>query len=167
MRIPSNIIIESKYTAGKEFMYLKSYKEYQGYYYELNNKFFTGKTFSSSNSKELVKIESKNINTLLTQASTYVYGLLSKTKILNNTVISTPQKNSMGYDKGGELFLKFYCKKNNINPILIKQINEQTYLNLQKDPIYQTIFIGTYQNITVESDKAYQQMVGLREFVEG
>lgn len=166
MKIPSNIIIESKYTAGKEFMYLKSYKEYQGYYYELNNKFFTGKTFNS-NSKELVKIEPKNINTLLTQASTYVYGLLSKTKITNNNVSSIPQGDSSYYDKGGEEFLKFYCKKNNTNPILIKQIDEQTYLNLQNDPKYQTIFIGTYKNKTIVSEQAYSQMIGLKDFVEG
>jgi len=81
MRIPANLI-KTNYTAGKEYMYISSYKEYKGYYYEIRNKFFTGKTYSS-NSKELVKIELKNINTLLTQASTYTYGLLSKTKINN------------------------------------------------------------------------------------
>lgn len=166
MRIPSNIVVTGKYTIGKEYMYLNSYKEYQGYYYELNNKIFAGEKFST-NSPELIKIESDKVNTLLTRAATYTYGFLSKIKIPNNIVSASPQENSNSYDKGGEVFLKFYCKKNNINPILIKQIDEKTYFNLKNDPIYQTIYIGTFKNKTITPDQAYSQMIGLKEFVEG
>jgi hypothetical protein len=166
MRVPSNIIVENKYTIGKEFMYLKTYKEYQGYYYGINDRFFAGKTFSLD-SLELMKINLKTTNTLLTQASTYIYGLISGTKIINNNVSNNPQGNSNPYDKEGELFLKFYCKRYNTLPILIKNIDEQTYLNLQKDPLYQTIFIGTYQNTLITPEIAYSKMIGLREFVEG
>ena len=78
MRIPSNIITENQYTAGKEYMYLTTYKEYIGYYYIINDKYFTGKTYNSNSSSfELIKIEKENTNLLLTQASTYIYGLIS------------------------------------------------------------------------------------------
>ena len=42
VRIPSNQIVKSKYTIGKEYMFESTYREYQGYYYELNGKLFAG-----------------------------------------------------------------------------------------------------------------------------
>ena len=85
LRIPQNQIVANKYTIGKEYMYKDTYREYQGYYYELNNKLFTGKEFNS-NAPELILIPKNNnvpsgFNSLLTKASTYVYGRISKTKI--------------------------------------------------------------------------------------
>jgi hypothetical protein len=41
-KIPANLITTG-YTSGKEFVYVSNYKPYQGYYYEINNKFFVGK----------------------------------------------------------------------------------------------------------------------------
>ena len=46
MRIPANIISKDKYTIGNEYLYLDTYKEYQGFYYELSNKFFAGVDFN-------------------------------------------------------------------------------------------------------------------------
>jgi hypothetical protein len=54
---PSNIILSNQYTAGNEYIYAESRQSYQGYYYELNSKFFVGKTFNSS-SPELIKVNS-------------------------------------------------------------------------------------------------------------
>ena len=42
MRAPSNIVTTSKYTLGKEFVLADSYKDYQGYYYEISGKYFAG-----------------------------------------------------------------------------------------------------------------------------
>ena len=92
IRIPQNQIVTSKYTAGKEYMYKDTYREYQGYYYELNNKLFTGKEFNS-NAPELILIPKNNnvlfgFNSLLTKASTYVYGKVSGTKITTSKPFS-------------------------------------------------------------------------------
>ena len=76
IRIPKNIIVESKYTSGNEYMFKSTQKEYKGYYYEMNGKIFAGREFKI-NSNELLKINIKNINPLLSRATTSVYGLLS------------------------------------------------------------------------------------------
>ena len=166
MRIPSNIIIAESYTIGKEFIYENTYKEYQGYYYELSNKFFAGKEFNP-NAPRLLKLESSEVNPLKLNPATSIYANLTKVKISNNIINSFPQINSNSYDKGGEVFLKFYYKKNNVNPILIKQIDEKTYFNLENDPMYQTTYIGTFKDNTITPDEAYSKMIGLKEFIEG
>ena len=76
IRIPKNIIVESKYTIGNEYILLSSYQQYQGYYYEMNGKYFAGKEFDQ-NAPELQKILSSKSNNLLTLASTFLFGKLS------------------------------------------------------------------------------------------
>jgi hypothetical protein len=162
MRVPSNIIKENKYTAGKEYMYVISYKEYQGYYYEINGKFFAGKTFKS-NSPELIKIETSKINTLLTQASTYVFGKLSNIKINNTSFPSIISK--------GDIYAKtrYFTKKINTTPILIREINKDTFNELQNNPIYQTISLnypeGGYFADQKTLDEAEKQMPGIKTFI--
>jgi hypothetical protein len=162
MRVPANLI-KTNYTAGKEYMYLFSYKEYQGYYYEINNKFYVGKTYNS-NSKELVKIELKNINTLLTQASTYVYGLVSGIK---SSQLSSPKFNSFpktDLDTDTEGDETYYTKKLNVNPTIIKQINKETFDKLKQDPFYQVISLKPDRSNLDQADK---QMPGLKSFLLG
>ena len=162
MRVPANLI-KTNYTAGKEYMYLSSYKEYQGYYYEMNNKFWVGKTYNS-NSKELVKIELKNINTLLAQASTYVYGLVSGIKssqLSSPRFISIP-KVDLDIDTEGDE--TYYAKKLNVNPTIIKQINKETFDELKQDPFYQVISLKPDRSNLDQADK---QMPGLKSFLLG
>jgi hypothetical protein len=91
MRIPANIITENKYTIGKEFINRKTHKLYQGYYYELNNKFFAGKEFNN-NAPELIKIKSDQVNNLLLTAATYVFGSLSKVKLTDGEIAKKVEK---------------------------------------------------------------------------
>lgn len=153
IRIPQNQIVKSKYTAGKEYMFELTHKEYIGYYYELNNKTFAGKEFNS-NSPLLVKIIPENINSLLTKASTYVYGRILKTKIVNTKITQLPN------DLSREL--NFYCKK--INDTNIKIISEESYLFLKLDPLYQTTYIGTYKGNYQSSEQAETQLPGIKNF---
>jgi hypothetical protein len=169
LRIPQNQVVQSKYTAGKEYIIESTYREYIGYYYELNNKFFAGKELDL-NAPLLIPFpknnNDNNINKLLTNSATYVYGRISKTKILNNKVTSQPKSDtSTNTDKGGALFLQFFCKKINSNPILIKSIDEDTYIKLQKDPLYITTFIGTYNKKSQSIEEAEKQVPGIKDFV--
>ena len=59
IRIPKNIIVESKYTIGGEFILLSLYQQYQGYYYEMNGKYFAGKEFDQ-NAVDFVKARAVN-----------------------------------------------------------------------------------------------------------
>jgi len=163
LRIPQNKIVKSKYTTGKEYMFETTYREYQGYYYELNGKLFAGKEFNS-NAPILIKINSDNVNKLLTNPQTYAYGRVSGTKVKTNKIVSLPQSDTSSLiDKGGEYFLQFYCSK--INSNIIKSIDEQTYVNLQSNPLYKTTYIGTYNNKNQIPDDAEKQLSGIKTFL--
>lgn len=170
VRIPQNQII-SKYTAGNEYMLIKTQNEYKGYYYELNNKTFAGKTFDPNN-PEIVKIKSDKFNKLLSKASTYAYGAISGTKIPNTSFNSLPITNNFTpkniineADSDNNMNPKFYCKKINIQPYVIKEVNESDYKSLQQDPLYQTTYTGTYQNKTQNIDQAEKQLPGIKAFL--
>ena len=161
MRIPSNII-EIKYTPGKEFVFSLNYKFYQGYYYELNGKTFAGKEFNAD-APELVRSNNNNVNTLLTNSKTYIYGFLSKVK-LNN--VSPSSIISKGNISGG---MRYFSKKNNTNPILIREITEETFKQYQNDPFYQVISIefpeGGYFGNQKSLDEAEKKMPGIKTFI--
>jgi len=161
MRVPSNII-EIKYTPGNDFVFSLNYKYYQGYYYELNGKIFAGKEFNA-NSPELIKPNNNNINTLLTDAKTYTYGFLSKIK-LNN--VSPSSIISKGNINGG---MRYFSKKVNTNPILIKEITKETFKQYQNDPFYQVINIefpeGGYFGNQKSLDDAEKIMPGIKTFL--
>lgn len=160
LRIPTNQIVTSKYTVGKEYLVLSTYKEYQGYFYEINNKFFAGKEFSTS-ALELIKMNSDKVNSLLLNPKTSTYGKLSKIKLSNNKIISLPVG---GNSKEGDLEeINFYCKKITTN--VIKRIDEETYNLLQNDPLYQTTFVGKYNSQTKLLSQAEEQMPGISDWV--
>lgn len=161
MKIPSNII-EIKYTSDKEFVFSLNYKYYQGYYYELNGKTFAGKEFNA-NAPELIRSNSSNVNTLLTDSKTYTYGFLSKVK-LNS--VSPSSIISKGNINGG---IRYFSKKNNTNPILIREITKETFIQYQNDPFYQTISIdfpeGGYFGNQKSLDDAEKIMPGIKTFI--
>mgnify|MGYP003350514614 CR=1 FL=1 len=103
MRVPKNIIKEAQYTSGGEFIN-PAKTLYKGYYYELNGKYFTGKTYSKD-SIPLTKIDtfkgnpfvSKLINQLLqqnkaNQSSNNLNKSINKNNIdiTNNLIIASP-----------------------------------------------------------------------------
>jgi hypothetical protein len=160
MRIPANII-ETKYTSGNEFVFSFNYKYYQGYYYELNGKIFVGKEFNI-NASELIKADSKEINPLLTNSKTLIYGSLSKVN-LNNTEakgIIPPDTHDIDPNR-----IDFYYKKVNTNPILIRQISEQTYSNLKNDPLYIVTYIGNYKGINQTIYDASKEISELENWI--
>jgi hypothetical protein len=131
MRVPANII-EAKYTSGEEFVFSLNYKYYQGYYYELNGKIFAGKEFNA-NSPELIKSNSNNINTLLTDSKTYIYGFLSKIKINNQKIPSFFFK----YESN----IRYFAAKFNTKS-LIKEISKETFDQIQNDPLYLSVSLS-------------------------
>lgn len=169
MRIPSNIIQKGKYTIGNEFVYATNQKDYQGYYYELNNKFFAGKEFKIK-ALEIIKKFSTNYNTLLDNKPTAVYSNISqiKSQQLPPVKINSIPTNSSLISAAGDVessteSITYYAKKLNLDYILIKQVDKKTYIELQQNPFYQTISLLDYQNL----DQADKIMPGLKTFLEG
>jgi hypothetical protein len=127
MRVPANIIIENKYTLGKELIYDKTYKEYQGYYYEINDKLFAGKEFDPK-ALQLIRINSIDINLLRLNPKTATYGNLTKTTLPSNRVISIPFNSQSG--------LKYLAKQLNSSPIRIFFVSKETYEREKTNPLY-------------------------------
>jgi hypothetical protein len=165
LRVPQNQIVTSKYTTGGEYLVESTYKNYQGYYYEYNDVTYAGKEFNIK-SPILIKKGSDDVNKLLLNPKTAQYAAISGIKINDNKINSLPKLNTtINSDKGGELFLAFYYKKKNENPIIIRAISEESYLALQNEPIYQTTYVGTYQGKTKSIDEADREMPGLKIFL--
>jgi hypothetical protein len=162
IRIPQNQIVESKYTVGKEYLLLSTHKEYQGYYYELNNKTFAGKEFNT-NAPEIIKITSDKVNPLLLNTATYLYGLLSKVKINNTKFNSLSKLDDPDIDTFPditEVTNTYYSKK--INSNIIKQISKETFSELQSNPLYVTTSVNPDNSNIDEADKI---IPGLKDFI--
>ena len=165
IRIPQNIIVESKYTSGNEYIIIDTNIIYKGYYYEINGKIFAGKEFDI-NAIELQKLLPKNINPFLLQVSSYVYGKLSNVKLNNTLPISTiNQPTQEDYDRGYSI--RYFYKKINTTPIIIKETNQENYNLLINDPLYQVALIkwGTLKINDTNLTQAEQQMPGLEAFL--
>jgi hypothetical protein len=165
IRLPQNQAVTSKYTSGKEYMFNSTYREYIGYYYELNGKLFAGKEFNA-NALELIKIDSSKTNKLLTNASTYVYGKISGTRIPNQKPVSHIFKKT---DPNAQYVNRYFIQKIvDTNPILIKEINEENNKQMQSNPLYKIITIKwdtIYNNDTV-IEEAEKQMPGIKNFLK-
>jgi hypothetical protein len=161
MKVPANII-ETKYTSGNEFVFSFNYKYYQGHYYEINGKFFVGKEFNA-NAPELIKADSKEINPLLTNAKTLIYGSLSKINL------NTPPPPSIINKSNISSGVRYFFKKLNNNPILIREITEETFNQYKGNSLYQTIsidfpeggFFGEQQSL----NDAEKIMPGIKTFI--
>ncbi len=168
IRIPTNQI-QYKYTIGNEYMVESTYREYQGYYYEINGKLFVGKEFDS-NAPELIPIpkdnSSFNFNSLLTKAATYAYGKISGVNIPKNNIKSIPPPSIdilQILDAADTLPPSFYCKK--ITTGVIKEIEESTYSTLQSDPLYVTTYVGIYKGKNQPLTEADKNIPGLLDWV--
>lgn len=135
VRIPQNQIVESKYTVGNEYMFESTYKEYQGYYYELNGNLFAGKEFNI-NAPILIKIISSNTNRMLMNPDTYVYAKVSGAQLHNTIVLSHIDQ--------GTSNIRYFSYQ--ITTKLIKEINADTYNSLKSNPIYKTVALPCNNN---------------------
>jgi hypothetical protein len=155
IRIPQNKIIKSKYTVGKEYMFETTYREYQGYYYELNGKLFAGKEFNS-NAPILVQIKPSNLNKLLTNARTYAYGRASGMNINSNK----PSPFFYRYESDIRYFIY------EINKNLIKEINKDTFDAFQTNSLYVTVKLSFTSGFNEQELKeAETKIPGITTFV--
>lgn len=165
LRIPKNQIITGKYTAGKEYMFVSTYREYIGYYYELQGKLYAGKEFDIR-APELILINSDQVNKLLINPNTYIYGKVSGTKVIQTKIESTvftPTEDD--YAKGSKI--RYFVKKINANPIIIKEVNQTNYNTIKADPLYQVLEANVKLYPTENDlDILNKQMLGLKDYLK-
>lgn len=154
IRIPQNKII-NKYTAGKEYILESTYDEYIGYYYELNGKSFAGKEFSP-NAPILLKKGSSNINKLIENPLTRVYGRLTNL-VLD---LSTPPSFVFNYDSNVRYFTYQINKKQ------IKEVSEDTFNTFSKNPLFTTAKLSFTTGFNEqELNIAEKKIPGIKTFV--
>ena len=154
MRVPKNKIKTGKYTSGGEFVELLTNQSYQGYYYEINNKFYIGKEFST-NAAELIRVQQQN---QLYNQSTNI-ALFSFISGITSQALSSPRVASIPTQT--EATTRYFSQQTNVNPITIKEISKETYDSLQGNSLYRITFIGPNQT----EDQAETQMPGLKAFL--
>jgi hypothetical protein len=161
IRIPQNIIVESKYTQGNEYMFVSTYKKYQGYFYELNGKIFAGKEFDIY-APELMVISLNKTNSLLTNISTYVYGKLSQSNLINS---STPT--SYFYNNENPTNFRYFISKINVKPSIIKEVNETVFKEYKNNILYTSVALS-YSNKFIESEviKAESIIPGIKLYLD-
>jgi hypothetical protein len=155
LRLPKNQFV-TNYTSGGEYLVEITHQNYQGYYYEYNNKAYAGKFFSIK-APRLIKKGSNEVNKLLLNPSTAQYAISSGVKLPStDKIISLPDNRYRELD--------FYCKK--INDAVIKIIKEEDYLTLKSNPLYQTTYIGTYNGQYQSPEYADNELPGIKIFKE-
>jgi hypothetical protein len=137
MGVPKNQILENQYTRGGEFYTSSDGKNYQGYYCIILSTKFFTGKTYDSTSKPLTK--------------------RTETPSTSNPT-SLPKQNSP---------TRFFIRKVNVQPIIIKEVDENTYESLQNNPIYQTTYVGVYNGNNQTPDQAEKQMPGIKTFLLG
>lgn len=161
MGIPKNITVPSKYTSGGEFVDAATNAPYKGYYYAYQNETYAGKEFNPTAS-QIIRINSPKQNKLLNSLPTAIYSLVSgiTSQTLNKPL---PQTLPTTTDRSSNILIRFFYKKYNDN--IIKETDENGYISLQSQPVYQTTFVGTYQGKTQSIEQAESQLQGLKSFL--
>jgi hypothetical protein len=156
LKIPQNQII-FKYTSGGEYVIAANPTlRYQGYYYEVNGKAYTGKEYNVSGSVLLEKENNQFNNT--------IYNNLLNTSLPNKTSLTSVPMGPLSENiLETDINIDFYCKKININTI--KKIDEDSYLKLQLDPLYLTAYVGYYKGKNQSLVSADKIMPGLIDWV--
>jgi hypothetical protein len=157
MRIPANLITGS-YTSGTEFVYKQTNVPYKGYYYSLNNSYYTGKSY---NSESIEIITLSQANSLLSDPDTAVYAFISG---ITSQQLQKEKITSIQVDiENNPVLSRYFCSNVNVYPKLIKEISKATYDSIKNDPLYQTTFLDSTQGI----DQADKQLPGLKTWLLG
>jgi len=148
-----NSVIQIKYTSGGEYKFISSLKEYIGYYYNIGKKAYAGEKFDVR-SPELIEISA-------------ITSLKDNPSIFSSS-LSSPNILSIPFNFNNESELRYFTKKiTQSDPIIIKEIDKNTFDQLKSNPLYQTVEIEFSLNLSEQQlDEIDKLMPGLRSFIE-
>jgi hypothetical protein len=164
MKIPKNQIKENLYTSGNEFITMNN-KSYSGYYFIANGRYFIGKIFNltADEIKPISHEESIKINTINNLPNNLSDIIKSKIVSSSNTpanISSIPPNSSSGN-------FRYFYKQVNQFPILIKEINQDTFNVIRNNPLYETLIISSnsiYLNSPI-LEEAEKTFIGIKSFL--
>jgi hypothetical protein len=158
IKVPQNKIIV-KYTSSGEYVVKDTNKKYTGYYYDLNGVTYAGKEYNAKN-PILIKITSENYNSLLSNIKTALYGVISNVGIPNTPKITS------AYSNPADSAIRYFIKKINVTPILIKEVTKDTFTSIKINPLYQTLEVNYRPNLPeVTLNELDKKMPGIKDFL--
>lgn len=162
MRIPKNKILENQYTSGGEFIYSLNNNEYIGYYYIIGGtQYYAGKVYDKG-AYRLFKIEDVAPNGPTTKnIATNLNRLISTDALISRQFKLSQEDIENGY------LDRYFIKKKNSNPIEIKEVGQETFVNFKNKPLYQGVQVRILLNSSNDEvlNNAYKEMEGLKEFL--
>ena len=158
----------NKYTIGDEFVLASSKIDYQGYYYEFQGKLFVGKTFNIL-APEIVKKEPTfEVPFEGEDESSRIISFMSTSSKFPSLPLNNPNNPvvlAIDMQENTDSF-RYFAKQVNTNPILIKEINRETFNSLRLNPLYQTLAIPIrFIEDPVSLEKANKIMFGIKDFL--
>lgn len=126
---PLSKIKANLYTQGGEYKLLSTDKDYKGFYFSTyDGKYFTEKT-PSDKSEELIKY---NSGTPLTTLTSLQYGRTDQpgTQVVHSVNVPTDKD----YENG--VYTRYFVRRINGDDSTIKELSQQTYSELQNNPLY-------------------------------
>jgi hypothetical protein len=158
MSVPKNLI-KVKTASKGELVYKATNAPFSGSYYELDSKIYEGDSFRYG-AFELVTPE--NSNKLFNNDATFAYSLFTG---ITSQTLSQPEINQVIHDNNISPY-NFYYTQVNVQPAFVREIDEQTYMSLQNNPLYKTTYIGTYKGVYQSPSDADKQVPGVQSLVE-
>jgi hypothetical protein len=161
MSVPKNLI-KVKTASRGELVYKATNAPFSGSYYELDSKIYEGDSFRYG-AFELVTPQ--NSNKLFNNNATFAYSLFTgiTSQTLSQPEINQIPNNPISHNSSP---VSFYYTQINIQPAFIREVDEQTYLSLQGNPLYKTTYVGTYKGIYQSPEEANKQVPGVQLLIE-
>jgi hypothetical protein len=160
MRYPKNQLKENLHTPGGEFIDTSNNRVYSGYYWELNGRYFVGKT-ASNNAIELKKATPEEIQRAQLNKTEGINNVSKRTILSSNANVTGIPANTSTSS------IRYFSKQINVTPIIIKEINKDTFDSIKGNPLYQTISLGS-DSIYLNSpalDAAERNFPGIKTFL--
>ena len=132
MRYPKNQLKENLHTPGGEFIDTSNNRIYSVYYWEINGRYFIGKT-ASDKAIELKKTSPEEIQNAQLNKTEGINNVSKETILSANTKISSIPINTSTSNT------RYFSKQINIVPTVIKEINKDTFDIIKSNAIYQTL----------------------------
>jgi len=140
MRPPKNQILENLYTKGNEYLLVRTYDNYIGYYHSVSGKKYVGATYKP-NSIELVPYTQNR------EVAAYNLSKIDPVYMrVNPSIINTIKKDEFpivraNFTPSPNASYRFFIKRINETNSPILEVNKQTYTNAKNTRFYYTLNI--------------------------
>ena len=166
MRPPKNQILENLYTKGNEYLLVRTYDNYVGYYHSVSGKKYIGATYKP-NSIELVPYTQNR------EVAAYNLSKIDPVYMrVNPSIINTIKKDEfpivrVNFTPSLNPTYRFFIKRINESNSPILEVNKQTYTNAKNTRFYYTLNILWDSNASsLDYNQFEPNMPGIKSFLD-